>query len=110
MILLETMNLCIVTARFFPQLVGSGTSAFILAREIQLRGHSVTVLTDASLRGNPEHKSLAFGVRYINDFEAFATGKAGFAAALDDLYKNIVTIKPDIIHACNFMPMFCCRL
>lgn len=26
--------------------------------------------------------------------------------ALDDLYKNIVTIKPDIIHACNFMPMF----
>jgi hypothetical protein len=86
--------------------VGSGTSAFILARELQLRGHSVTVLTDASLRGNPEHKSLAFDVRYINDFEAFATGKAGFAAALDDLYKNIVTIKPDIIHACNFMPMF----
>ncbi len=86
--------------------MGSGTSAFILARELQLRGHSVTVLTDASLRGNPEHKSLAFDVRYINDFEAFATGKAGFAAALDDLYKNIVTIKPDIIHACNFMPMF----
>jgi len=63
--------------KVFPQLVGSGTSAFILARELQLRGHSVTVLTDASLRGNPEHKSLAFDVRYINDFEAFATGKAG---------------------------------
>ncbi len=99
------MNVCFISSRFYPQLVGSGTSAYVITKELQDRGHQVTVLTDESLRGEASHAKLAFSVEYIKSLEDFATGKAGFRDTLGDLYGKIKATNPDIVHVCNFMPM-----
>lgn len=99
------MKICVVSARFYPQLVGSGTSAYVIASELSKRGHDVVVLTDASLRGESSHFSLPFRIEYIESLEDFAMGDAGFRDALGDLYEHIGNYKPDVIQVCNFMPM-----
>lgn len=99
------MKICIISSRFYPQLVGSGTSAYTMAKELHNRGHEITVLTDVSLRESASHTKLGFSVKYVEALEDFAMGKAGFRGALGDLYSNIKYVDPDIIHVCNFMPM-----
>lgn len=99
------MNICIISSRFYPQLVGSGTSAFVIASELCKRGHNVTVLTDMSLKDEPSHRALGFSIEYVNALEDFATGKSGFRNALADIHKHIDQLSPDIVHVCNFMPM-----
>lgn len=99
------MRICIISSRFYPQLVGSGTSAYVMARELCNLGHDVTVLTDASLREDDSHAALGFSVEYIQALEDFAMGKDGFRDSLSDLYVNLRHLHPDIVHVCNFMPM-----
>lgn len=99
------MKICIVSARFYPQLVGSGTSAYVIASELSNRGHDVTVITDESLSVGDAHSNLAFSVKYVDELEDFAVGKSGFRNALTGLSVHLEDIKPDILHVCNFMPM-----
>lgn len=99
------MKICIITARFYPQLVGSGTSAYVIANELSRRGHEVTVLTDASLQDVSSHAGLPFTIRYVSSLENFSIGKAGFSETLYDLHRQVKLCSPDIIQVCNFMPM-----
>lgn len=85
--------------------MGSGTTAYTMAKELYNRGHDITVLTDASLQGETSLAKLGFAVKYIEALEDFAMGRVGFRDSLDDLYSNIKHTRPDIVHVCNFMPM-----
>lgn len=99
------MKICIITSRFYPQLVGSGTAAYVMANELSRRGHDITVLTDASLRDNSSHVGLPFAISYINSLEDFSMGKVGFSEALRGLHIQIKQCDPEIVQVCNFMPM-----
>lgn len=99
------MKLCIVTSRFYPQLVGSGTSAYVIAREMSKRGHDVTVLTDAALAKEHTGTKLEFNIRYIKSLEDFSLGDASFKKPLAGLSSEIKQLTPDIVHVCNFLPM-----
>lgn len=99
------MKVCIISSRFYPQLVGSGTSAYVIASELAQRGHSVTVLVDSGLKGERAHESLPFRIEYISDLEHFAVGKAGFKHAAEEIYHHVSSVQPDVLHVCNFMSM-----
>lgn len=95
-----------MSSRFYPQIVGSGMSAFVIARGLHQLGHQVTVLTDESIKMELSTATgVDFSVKYIRSLETFAVGKTGLKAPLDDLYLHIRKVNPDIIHVCNFMPM-----
>lgn len=95
----------VVSARFYPQVVGSGTSAYMTACTLARNGHEVTVITDASLQGSHRNCNFPFKVVYIKDLEAYATGKASMQSPGQELYLQIKALSPDILHVCNFMPM-----
>lgn len=100
------MKICLISSRFYPQLVGSGTSAFVIASELARRGHNVTVLVDGSMRGEKSHANLPFSVCYVDDLEGFALGKSSFRTPLESIHEFVMQIQPDVLHVCNFMPMF----
>jgi glycogen synthase len=100
------MQVCIISSRFFPQIVGSGTSAYIMAMGLAERKHDVTVITDESLRQSHGTKSFPFKLLYVAGLENFAIGAASFRTPAVQLIECIRSVAPDIIHVCNFMPMF----
>lgn len=104
------MRITLVSSRFFPQLVGSGTSAYTIAKGLSERGHEVTVLTDSSLRALHRSQPLPFVVRYIPNLESFAVGIASMREPLDTLHTQLDELKPDVLHVCNFMPMLLCSI
>lgn len=100
------MNVCIVSSRFYPQLVGSGTSAYLTARELARNGHRVTVLVDAEIQKIlVDQQTLPFTVRYIPQLEGFAAGKAPMKAPVEAIFKEVRSNHFDVIHVHNFMPM-----
>jgi hypothetical protein len=58
------MNICIITSRFYPQLVGSATMAYIISKKLAERGHSVTVITDTNLKNDLESHKHPFNLIY----------------------------------------------
>ena len=100
------MKICLISSRFYLQLVGNGTSVFVIASELAQRKHDITVLVDGSMRGEESHASLPFSICYVDDLEDFALGKSGFRKPLEVIYEFVMQLQPDILHVCNFMPMF----
>lgn len=69
------MRICIISTRFYPQIVGSGMAAYLMAQKLSERGHEVTVITDSRLKRSFNNLSVPFEVEYIYHFEKYATGK-----------------------------------
>lgn len=99
------MRVCLISSRFFPQIVGSGTSAYVIASQLAKRGHHVTVLTDSGLKQLHRMYDMPFELRYIPQLENFAIGSGSMKAPLETLHGELVEGRFDVIHVCNFMPM-----
>lgn len=99
-------SICIVSARFYPQVVGSGTSAYLLACRLAKNGHEVTVITDQALEELHHNQTFPFAVQYVHDLELYSVGKTSMQVPGVELYKQLVRNSPDLIQVCNFMPMF----
>jgi len=99
-------TVCIVSARFYPQVVGSGTAAYSVAKGLAAAGHKVIVITDYALKRFHKNHVLPFSIRYVHNLEAYATGKASMQSPGQELYEHIKDVSPDILQVCNFMPMF----
>lgn len=99
------LRVCIVSARFYPQVVGSGTAAYSIAHALATRGHTVTVITDYALKAQHTDRSFPFSLEYVHDLESFATGKQGMRRPGKELYEHINRVFPDILQVSNFMPM-----
>lgn len=99
------MRVVILSSRFHPQLVGSGTSAYIMAKGLAERGHEVTVITDDSVRPLAVNLKFPFKTVYITDLEKYSRGTASFKVPTEMTYEAIKEARADIIHVCNFMPM-----
>lgn len=99
------MRICLVSSRFFPSIVGSGTSAYLTAKELSRRGHSVTVFTDRALEQVHNNLSFNFEVEYISGLENFAVGKSGPRKATKEIHEALQAKKYDVVQVNNFMPM-----
>lgn len=99
------MIIYLVSSRFHPQLVGSGTVVFLIADELSRRGHQVTVLTDISIKPQHTGTDYSFNFKYISALEDFCTGKTGFEKSAVDLSKHLRGEKYDVVHVHNYMPM-----
>lgn len=99
------MKVCILSARFYPQIVGSGTTAYMYAKGLHDRGHQVTVITDETIKDLLGDEQMPFGVRYIPGLEGFAMGRVSFKQPADDLYSVIKKMDFDVLHVNNFMQM-----
>lgn len=99
------MRVCIISSRFFPQIVGSGTCAYMIASQLAKREHEVTVLTDGTLEKLHTTLDMPFKVGYIPRLEKYALGSNGMREPLEALYEHLANQAFDVIHVCNFMPM-----
>lgn len=100
------MRILIVSSRFYPQIVGSGTTAYITADELARRGHEVTVLTDSNIRSLLEQEQgTAFTTQFIDDLEDYSLGRQSMKKPASQIFEFLNTNTFDIIHVCNFMPM-----
>lgn len=79
------MKICILTERFYPQVVGSGTSAYLLAKGLLTKGHHVTVITDASIRKLKGASELPFDMVYVDQLEKFNTGQSSFKVPIEQI-------------------------
>lgn len=99
------LHILIISSRFYPQLVGSGTSAFLMAEDLVKQGHRVTVLTDESVQLAAKSAPYDFEVGYIKDLESYCTSKGSAKKPTEQIYQAIKNLNPDIIQVINFMPM-----
>lgn len=102
---MSSHRICIVSARFYPQTVGSGTAAYSIAHALATRGHTVTVITDYALKARHTDQAFPFALEYVHDLELFATGKQSMQRPGKELYDHINSVSPDILQVSNFMPM-----
>jgi len=102
------MKICIISSRFYPKLVGSGTIAYLIAETLTRRGHEVTVLTDQTVRNLREGMNIVypFSVHYIDGLEDFANGTGSQQIPTQQLYGILHEGNYDIVQVCNFMSMF----
>lgn len=99
------MKILLISERFYPQVVGSGTSAYLIAKELFNRGHEITVATDLAIKSLLGKEELPFKMCYIEDFENYILGKASFQNPARDLYKIFLKNRFDVIQVNNLMPM-----
>lgn len=99
------MKILLVSERFYPQVVGSGTSAYLIAKELLKLGHEVSIATDESVKKLLGKEKLPFDMFYIRCFEEYIMGKSSFQKPLTDLYSVLKSNKFDVIQVNNFMPM-----
>jgi len=50
------MKILIISSRFYPQVVGSGVSAFLIAKQLHDNGWDVSVIADQGIQKLPEAK------------------------------------------------------
>lgn len=100
------MNILLVSERFYPQVVGSGTSAYLIAKELVNLGHKVSVATDAKIKLLLGRERLPFDMYYINSFEDYIMGRKSFQLPLLDIFNVLEKNDFDVIQVNNFMPMF----
>lgn len=99
------MKICIISARFYPQIVGSGTTVYMYANELAKRGHDITVVTDGYIKELLGTAEVPFTMKYIEGLEEYAVGKMGFQRVAQDLYSTLQQVDFDILHVNNFMQM-----
>lgn len=99
------MKILFVSGQFYPKIVGSGTIAYLMAKELASRGHDITVAVDREIQDLSYAVHYPFHVVYINDLKDFVTGKAGFRKPTEQLLAHINENNFDIIHVFSFMPM-----
>lgn len=99
------MKILLVSERFYPQVVGSGTSAYLIAKELFKLGHDVSIATDESIKSLLGKEKLPFKMFYIRCFEDYIMGRCSFQNPLTDLYSVLKSNTFDVIQVNNFMPM-----
>lgn len=95
-----------VSERFYPQVVGSGTSAYLIAKELVNLGHKVSIATDESIKTLLGKEKLPFEMLYVRNFEEYIIGKSSFQEPLTDIFSILESHHFDVIQVNNFMPMF----
>lgn len=99
------MKICIVSARFYPQIVGSGTTVYMYANELAKRGHAITIITDGHIQKLLNGTEMPFTMKYVDNLEDYAVGKVSFQHVAHNLYDTIQQSDFDILHVNNFMQM-----
>lgn len=99
------MKILIISSRFYPQVVGSGTSAFLVAKQLHDNGWDVSVIADQEVGKLSEAKNIPFKMFYIDFLESYAMGESSFKKPTEQIYKILTDEKYDIVHVHNFMPM-----
>lgn len=100
------MKILLVSERFYPQVVGSGTSAYLIAKELVNLGHEVSVATDTKIKALLGREKLPFDMYYINSFEDYIMGRKSFQLPLSNIFDVLEKNDFDVIQVNNFMPMF----
>jgi len=52
------MKILIISSRFYPQVVGSGTSVFLIAKQLHDNGWDVSVITEQEVEKLSEEKNI----------------------------------------------------
>lgn len=94
-----------MSERFYPQVVGSGTGAYLLAKGLLANGHQVTVVTDRMIGELPGASELPFDMRYIDSFEEYIMGRCSPKNPTEQIYQVLKEGAFDIIHVHNLMPL-----
>jgi glycosyltransferase involved in cell wall biosynthesis len=98
----------VIVASKFPPIVGGGeTIVYNQAKELGLRGHTVSVITSSlPKKYKPIKEEGLFKIHYISGFEDFCLGKGSFRETCKYLHKTLKELEPDIVHVHNIIPMF----
>lgn len=99
------MKILFISGQFYPKIVGSGTIAYLIAKELAHRGQEITVAVDSEIQDIACGVNYPFRVVYIDALKDFVIGKAGFRKPTEQLLNLINDNNFDIIHVYSFMPM-----
>lgn len=99
------MKIFFYSGQFYPKIVGSGTVAYLIAKELAKRGHEITVAVDKEIQLISKKTNYPFTVLYLDSLKEFATGATGLRKATTEIYYALKSQKFDIVHVYSFMPM-----